>query len=65
MKLSIPDMSCGHCRASVEKAVRAIDGGAQIAVDLGARTVDLQTSAPPAALLKALADEGYPALVLD
>lgn len=65
MKLSIPDMSCGHCRASVEKAVRAIDGGAQVAVDLGARTVDLKTTASTAALLKALADEGYPALVLD
>ena len=32
MKLSVPDMSCGHCKAAIEKAVH--DAGGTATVDL-------------------------------
>ena len=35
----VPDMSCGHCKAAIEKAFAAADPSAAIEVDLKARTV--------------------------
>ncbi|MCQ0092986.1 heavy-metal-associated domain-containing protein [Roseovarius sp. M141] len=32
----IPDMSCGHCKATVEKAIHALDPDARIDIRLGA-----------------------------
>ncbi|WP_127900926.1 heavy-metal-associated domain-containing protein [Solirhodobacter olei] len=61
LKLSVPDMSCGHCKAVVEKTIAAQDAGAKVAVDLEARTVSVESTAPAAALIAALAEEGYPA----
>ncbi len=61
MKLSIPDMSCGHCKASVEAAIAAQDAGARVIVDLATRTAEVATVAAPEAILAALAAEGYPA----
>lgn len=63
MKLSVPDMSCGHCKATVEKAIAAVDQSARVEVDLTTRTVDVTGTAATEALLKALAEEGYPATV--
>ncbi len=57
MKLSIPEMSCGHCRAVVEKVVAAQGGSAT--VDLETRSVQVAGIADSGALLAALAAEGY------
>lgn len=64
MKLSIPDMSCGHCKATVEKTIRAVEEGATVSVDLAAREAEVTTGAAPGAILAALAAEGYPARVI-
>ena len=63
-KLSIPEMSCGHCKAVVERAIAGQDAGAKVAVDLDTHTVAVESAAPVAALIKARADEGYPATVI-
>lgn len=63
MKLSIPDMSCSHCKATVEKTISAVDPAARVVVDLGTRTVEIIGGSAGEALLQALADEGYPATV--
>ena len=34
MKLHIPDMSCGHCVATIDKAVKATDPSAIVRPDL-------------------------------
>ncbi|WBU57546.1 heavy-metal-associated domain-containing protein [Paracoccus sediminicola] len=39
MRLIVPDMSCGHCKATIEEAVRAAGGTAD--VDLDARSVTI------------------------
>lgn len=65
MKLSIPDMSCGHCKAVVEQTIAAQDARATVSVDLATRQVDVTSSVGAKILLAALAAEGYPATVLD
>ncbi|MFO1173752.1 MAG: heavy-metal-associated domain-containing protein [Paracoccaceae bacterium] len=64
MKLSVPDMSCGHCKATVEKTIAGVDRAARVEVDLATRTVDVTGTAAPEALLAALSAEGYPAQVV-
>jgi copper chaperone len=61
--LTVPDMSCGHCKAAVEKAVASVDPAATVTVDLPARTVAITSTAPTETLIAALATEGYPARV--
>ena len=59
--LSVPDMSCGHCKASVEAALSPI--ASKVEVDLPARRVTAE-GAPPEALVKALEAIGFPASVV-
>ena len=58
---SIPDMTCGHCKATIERSVKALDASATLTFDLVARQVQIETSVPEPALLAALGTEGYPA----
>ncbi|MBC2835403.1 heavy-metal-associated domain-containing protein [Paragemmobacter straminiformis] len=60
-KLSVPDMTCGHCKASVESALAALPDAGAITVDLAAKTVTTTGPAAPSALLKALDEVGFPA----
>jgi copper chaperone len=61
MKLAVPDMSCGHCKTAVERAIQATDPAAAVRVDLDARTAEVKSTAPRELILAALAAEGYPA----
>ena len=63
--LSIPDMTCGHCKASVEAALAALGDAGTITVDLAAKTATASGPAAPAALIKALDEVGFPAKVVD
>lgn len=58
---SVPDMSCGHCKASIEKAVSSADPKAAIRVDLDKRTVDIESTLSDPAIIAALDEAGYPA----
>lgn len=62
--LSIPDMSCGHCRASIEAAFAAIPGVGPVEFDAVARTARVGTTVGDTVLLAALADIGFPATVI-
>ncbi len=39
--LSVPDISCGHCKSSIEGAVGELDGISTVEVTIDAKTVDL------------------------
>jgi copper chaperone len=39
--LSVPDISCGHCKESIEGAVGGLTGIDKVEVLIDARTVDL------------------------
>ena len=56
--LSVPDMSCGHCKASVEAALSPI--ATAIVVDLDTRTVHAEAQ-DVGKLIHALAEIGFPA----
>jgi copper chaperone len=59
--LSIPEMSCGHCKAAVETAIARIDAQAVTRVDLAARRAEVDTSAPKEAVIEALSAAGFAA----
>jgi copper chaperone len=61
MKLAIPDMNCGHCRAAVEQAVAQAAPGATVRVDLAERTAEVDGAADAARVMGALAAAGFPA----
>lgn len=58
---SIPDMNCGHCKATIEAAILKLDPAAQVQFDLPNRRVDVASSQPDAALITALNAVGFPA----
>lgn len=60
--LSVPDMNCGHCKASVEAALAPL--GSHITVDLAQRRVSLDTTAQTDHLLVALLEVGFAATVV-
>jgi copper chaperone len=56
----VGDMSCGHCVAAITEAVRSVDPGAWVEVDLAARAVRIEpASADACALAAALREAGY------
>ncbi|MCP2076037.1 UNVERIFIED_ORG: copper chaperone [Pseudomonas lini] len=56
---NVQGMSCGHCVKAITQAVRAKDPAADVQVDLGAKTVQVQSSLPADAVLEAIKEEGY------
>ena len=63
-KLSIPDMNCGHCRASVEGALGALPDAGEISVDLTNRTATVTGPAANDTLIRALDEIGFPARIV-
>ncbi len=58
--LNLPNMACGHCEKTVRKTISSVDPDAQVKVDLGSRTVTVESSANPDTITDALKAEGYP-----
>lgn len=59
IQFSIPSMSCGHCMKAVTQAVQAVDPQAKVDVDLGTKTVKVESQAGREQLVRALAEAGY------
>lgn len=59
MDLTIPEMSCGHCKAAIEKAVISHDPGAILAFDLAGRHLSVQSTLPLAEVQALLLKAGY------
>ena len=60
--LSVPDISCGHCKSSIEGAVAPMDGVASAEVTIDARTVAVdydESSVSLDAIITAIEDQGY------
>jgi len=56
----VNDMTCGHCAGSITKAVKGVDRGAQVRVDLATHCVEIDpTEADAAELGAAIEDAGY------
>ncbi len=57
---NVPDMTCGHCEATVSKAIKEIDTNADVKADLGQNKIDVTSSADNETILAALDAAGYP-----
>lgn len=60
--LSVPDISCEHCKTSIEGAVRPMTGVGSVEVHIDAKTVDVQWDASTIGLdsiVEAIEDQGY------
>lgn len=56
----VGDMTCGHCASTITKAVKAVDSGASVQIDLGQQLVTVQpTEAAASELLEAITKAGY------
>ncbi len=55
----VKDMTCGHCVATVEKAVKSVDGSAKVNIDLGTHAVRVESDKPATEFAAAIAGAGY------
>jgi len=56
----VDDMTCGHCASTITKAIRAVDAGAKIEVDIGQKLVRVvPTESDADALSDAIKEAGY------
>lgn len=61
MLFRVPNMSCGHCVATITSAVREVDAEAVVKADTDLRQVNIVSQADQEVLRQALAKAGYPA----
>lgn len=60
--LHVQGMTCGHCKMSVEGALKELDGVSKAEVDLEAGKVDVafdETKVTAEAMKEAIEDQGY------
>jgi len=57
--LNVPGMSCSHCTAAIEKAIKAIDPAAEVSCDLETHNVDVDSTVSESALATAIREAGY------
>ena len=58
----VTGMTCEHCVRAVTNAVRGVDPGAAVSVDLGAGRLTVENGTAPASrIAEAVAAEGYTA----
>ncbi len=61
---NVPDMSCGHCRMHIEKALKDWGKASQWTVDLPAKSVVVESDENSTCVARIIQDEGYtPTLV--
>jgi copper chaperone CopZ len=59
LKLKVPEMTCGHCAATIEKAVKGLDPAAKVQVDLGTKTVTVETASDETSVKEVIEAAGY------
>jgi copper chaperone len=62
IELNVSGMTCGHCKAAVESALKSVAGVSAVAVDLANGTAKVSGEGVQLEMLvAAVADEGYSA----
>ena len=62
IELNVKDMTCGHCAEVVTRAVKSVDPGASVQVDLESKRVRVAGGKSADELIGALGAAGYPAI---
>ncbi len=63
-KFSVPEMTCDHCRKTIEDALHQLDGKARVEVDLASHVIEVTTEAGTDQVLNTLKKAGYEASLL-
>lgn len=58
-QFKVQDMTCSHCAQTVEKAVKSVDAGANVSIDLATKAVKVESAANAESLLTAIRSAGY------
>jgi copper chaperone len=64
-KIIIEGMSCGHCKARVEKALSELDGITSAVVDLEAKTATIEGERSDEILRETIDDAGYDVISIE
>jgi copper chaperone len=59
LEFTIEDMTCGHCVATITKAVREVAPDAEVDIDLGQHRVRIDDAADAVRIEEAIRDAGY------
>lgn len=62
VEISVPDISCGHCKRAIEGALSGVDGVTEAEVDVESRTVRMRLDGGDgvlAAAVAAIEAQGY------
>ena len=60
-RYSVPNMTCGHCKAKIEDALLEADGGAELDFDMEARVVAVDSVLESAEVMETIKSAGYEA----
>ena len=55
----VNDMTCGHCVATVTRAIEGLDATAQVTIDLAAHRVQVESTRPAEQVEAAIRDAGF------
>jgi copper chaperone len=58
-RFTVTGMTCSHCEMAVTRAIKQLDGSAQVKIDRAQNLVEVQSSQPREALASAIRQEGY------
>ena len=59
LDFQVNGMTCGGCARAVTNAVKSVDSGADVQVDLAAKRVTVESAADPAKIRSAIEEAGY------
>ena len=59
IELTINDMTCGGCVASITRVVKGLDPNARVEADVGAKRVKISNVIKSEAVIAAISDAGY------
>lgn len=59
IEFEVKDVTCGHCVATVTKAVAEVAPAAKVAIDLPTHTVRVDGASDAAAIESAIREAGY------
>ena len=59
IELNVPEMTCGHCAATIMTAVSGVDQTAACEIDLDAKSVKVTSAVPPSDIIEALEAAGF------
>lgn len=65
IEFQVDDMTCGHCAGVITQAVKSVDAGAHIDIDVRGKRVRVHATAPVQAIAGAIREAGYTPVRID